>query len=64
MAGIVSATAAQIQTARDAVRKLGIELQMLSQGPYPGVAGLGADLITRIDTAVDNAVAAIAPLNT
>lgn len=64
MAGIVSATDAQIQTARDAVEKLARTLQDLSQGPLPNKAYLAAAQITAIDAAVDAAVAAIAPLNT
>ena len=64
MAGIVSATAAQVQTARDAVEKLARLLQDISQGPLPGPAKLNAAQITLVDGVVDAAVAAIAPLST
>lgn len=64
MAGIVSATAAQVQTARDAVHKLDRVLQDLSQGPLPPNTELNAAQIASIDAIVDAAVAAITPLNT
>lgn len=64
MAGIVSATDAQVQTARDAVFALAKVLQDISQGPLPSAANLNAAQITSVDAIVDAAVAAIAPLNT
>ena len=64
MAGIVSATVAQVQTARDAVEKLARLLQDISQGPLPNAANLNAAQITAVDAIVDAAVAAITPLNT
>lgn len=64
MAGIISATPAQVQTARDAVHKLDRVLQDLSQGPLPPNTKLNAAQITSIDAIVDAAVAAITPLNT
>ena len=67
MAGIVSATAAQCLTARDAAIKLLPYLQELGEGNLgptkTNVTG-NAALITEIDAAVDALVAAIAPLNT
>lgn len=64
MAGIVSATAAQVQTARDKVYALAKVLQDISQGPLPANTALNAAQITAVDAIVDAAVAAIAPLNT
>lgn len=64
MAGIVSATDAQVQTARNAVYALAKVLQDISQGPLPNAANLNAAQITAVDAIVDAAVAAIAPLNT
>lgn len=64
MAGIISATAAQVQTARDAVEKLARILQDVSQGPLPTNTKLNAAQIVIVDAAVDAAVAAITPLNT
>lgn len=64
MAGIVSATAAQVQTARVAVAKLSAALQDVSQGPLPANTKLNTAQAAAIDALVDAAVAAIAPLNT
>lgn len=64
MAGIISATAAQVQTARDAVEKLARILQDVSQGPLPTNTKLNAAQIVIVDAAVAAAVAAITPLNT
>lgn len=64
MAGIISATAAQVQTARDAVEKLARILQDVSQGPLPTNTKLNAAQIVIVDAAVVAAVAAITPLNT
>ena len=64
MAGIVSATPAQVQTARDKVQALYLKLQAISQGPLPVNTKLSAQQITEVDAIVDAAVAAIAPLNT
>ena len=64
MAGIISATAAQVQTARDAVEKLARILQDVSQGPLPTNTKLNAAQIVIVDAAVDATVAAITPLNT
>lgn len=64
MAGIISATPAQVQTARDKVYALAKVLQDLSQGPLPTNTKLNAAQIASIDAIVDAAVAAITPLNT
>lgn len=64
MAGIVSATAAQVQTARDVVEKRVRVFQDISQGPLPANTALNAAQITSVDAIVDAAVAAITPLNT
>ena len=64
MAGIVSATAAQVQTARDKVYALAKVLQDISQGPLPVNTKLNAAQIASVDAIVDAAVAAITPLNT
>jgi len=64
MAGIISATAAQVQTARVAVLKLSRILQDVSQGPLPSNTKLNAAQITFVNAAIVAAVAAIVPLNT
>lgn len=64
MAGIISATAAQVQTARDKVYALAKVLQDISQGPLPANTALNAAQIASVDAIVDAAVAAITPLNT
>ena len=64
MAGILSATIAQVQTARDATFKLALELQRIVDGTSVGPAQQNAAQVTRIDAIVDAQVAAIAPLNT
>jgi hypothetical protein len=63
MAGIVSATKAQCQTARDAVAKLLPILQQFSQSSREPTK-LNAGQITTTDAAVDAVIAALAPLNT
>ena len=63
MAGIVSATVAQVQTARRRVAQLEVILQQFAQGTYAPTT-LNADQITKVDAAVAAAVAALAPLNT
>lgn len=62
MAGIATATTAQIQTARDATAKLLVELQTLTDGGQ-NILGTAAE-VTRVDALVDAQVAAIALLNT
>ena len=64
MAGIVSASAAQVAAARKALQQLAIELEQVSQGPLPPAASLSTRQAARIDAKVDALVAAIAPLNT
>lgn len=64
MAGIVSATAAQVATARVAVAKLALELEQIANGPLPPAAKLSTQQATRVDAKVDAVVAALAPLNT
>ena len=64
MAGIISATDAQVQTARNAVFALAKVLQDISQGPLPRASKLNAAQATSVDAIVDAAVAAITPLNT
>ena len=64
MAGIVSATQAQIAAARKALQQLAIELEQLSQGPLPKASDLSTRQAARIDAKVDALVAALAPLNT
>lgn len=63
MAGIVSATQAQCETARVELEQLLVELQKFSQGDYQPTK-LPAASVTRIDAAVDAAVAALGALNT
>lgn len=63
MAGIVSATTAQVETCRHRVAQLLPLLQELAQGPFVPT-NLDAAQIAEIDTAVDNVAAALAPLNT
>ena len=62
MAGIATATAAQIQTARDTTVKLLAELQVLVDGSH-NTKGTAAE-VTRVDALVDAQVAAMALLNT
>lgn len=64
MAGIVSATQPQVQSARDAVFKLYRALQNVSQGPLPPGASLSTAQAAIVDALVDDVVAKIAPLNT
>ena len=63
MAGIATATAAQVEDARRRLAILGVELQQFSQGSRKGSA-LSAAQIIKIDLQVDQAVAALALLNT
>jgi phosphatidate phosphatase APP1 len=64
MAGIVSATQAQIVAARKALQKLSVELEQLTNGPLPKASALSTRQAARIDAKVQALVAAIAPLNT
>lgn len=63
MAGIVSATVAQVQEAHRRLAQLEVILQQFAQGTLAPTA-LNADQITKVDAAVDAAVAALTPLNT
>lgn len=63
MAGIVSATTAQVEECRRRVAQLLPLLQNLAQGPFSPTT-LTTGQITAIDLAVDNVAAALAPLNT
>lgn len=63
MAGIVSATVAQVQEARRRVAQLEVILQQFAQGTLAPTTR-NADQITAVDAAVDAAVAALTPLNT
>ena len=63
MAGIVSATVAQVQEARRRLAQLEAILQQFAQGTLAPTA-LNADQIAAVDAAVDAAVAALTPLNT
>ena len=63
MAGIATATPAQVEDARRRLAILGVDLQLFSQGSRKGTS-LTATQITKIDLLVDQAVAALALLNT
>lgn len=63
MAGIVSATAAQILDCRRKVVQLEILLQQFAQGTRSPTA-LNSTQITQVDTKVDEVAAALALLNT
>lgn len=63
MAGIVSATAAQIEDCRRRVAQLEMVLQQFSQGTKAPTA-LAAAEITAIDALVDQVAAALALINT
>ena len=63
MAGIATATPAQVEDARRRLAILGDDLQKFSQGTRKGTS-LTATQITKIDLLVDQAVAALALLNT
>jgi len=63
MAGIVSATAAQILDCRRRVEQLAPMLQLFAQGTYAPTA-LNATQIAAIDAKVDEVAAALALLNT
>lgn len=63
MAGIVSATAAQILDCRRKVVQLGFMLQQFTQGTRSPTA-LNSTQITQVDTKVKEVAAALALLNT
>lgn len=63
MAGIATATQAQIEDARRRLAILGEDLQLFSQGTKKPTALTAADIVA-IDLRVDQAVAALALLNT
>lgn len=63
MAGIVSATVAQVQEASRRLAQLENILQQFAQGTLAPTT-LNADQIAKVDAAVDAAVAALTPLNT
>ena len=63
MAGIVSATVAQVQEALRRLAQLEVILQQFAQGSGAPTT-LNADQIAKVDAAVDAAVAALTPLNT
>jgi len=63
MAGIVSATAAQILACRRKVVQLEILLQQFAQGTRSPTA-LNSTQIAQVDTKVDEVAAALALLNT
>lgn len=63
MAGIVSATAAQILDCRRKVVQLEILLQQFAQGTRSPTA-LNSTQIAQVDTKVDEVAAALALLNT
>jgi len=64
MVGIVSASVAQVQTARDATFKLARALQQIVDGTGVGPAQQNPAQIAIVDALVDAQVAAVAPLNT
>lgn len=63
MAGIATATVAQIEDCRRRVVQLEQMLQQFSQGTLSPTT-LNSDQITKVDTAVDNLAAALALINT
>ena len=63
MAGIVSATVAQVQEARRRVAQLGVILQQFAQGTLAPTT-LNADQITKVNATVAAAATALTPLNT
>lgn len=63
MAGIVSATVAQVEDCRRRLVQLEQMLQQFSQGTLSPTT-LNSDQITKVDTAVDNLAAALALINT
>ena len=63
MAGIVSATVAQVQEARRRLAQLEVILQQFAQGTLAPTT-LNADQIAKVDLVVDAVVAALTPLNT
>lgn len=63
MAGIVSATVAQIEDCRRRLVQLEQALQQFSQGTLSPTT-LNSDQILKVDTAVDNLAAALALINT
>jgi hypothetical protein len=64
MAGIATATPAQVVTATAATIKLLAVLQGIANGPLNAPVGLGAAQITAINSLIVAQVAAIALLNT
>lgn len=63
MAGIVTATVAQVEDCRRRLVQLEQMLQQFSQGTLSPTT-LNSDQITKVDTAVDNLAAALALINT
>lgn len=63
MAGIVSATVAQVEDCRRRLVQLEQALQQFSQGTLSPTT-LNSDQILKVDTAVDNLAAALALINT
>jgi hypothetical protein len=63
MAGIATSTVAQVEEARRRIAQLLPLLQELAQGPFSPTT-LASGQIAEIDLAVDNAVAALGPINT
>lgn len=63
MAGIVTATVAQVEDCRRRLVQLERMLQQFSQGTLSPTT-LNSDQITKVDTAVDNLAAALALINT
>lgn len=64
MAGIATATAAQVLAARDTTFRLARELQALVDGSQPAGVNITAANVTRIDALVDAHAAALALINT
>lgn len=63
MAGIATATVAQVEDCRRRLVQLEQMLQQFSQGTLSPTT-LNSDQITKVDTAVDNLAAALALINT
>lgn len=63
MAGIVTATVAQVEDCRRRLVQLEQILQQFSQGTLSPTT-LNSDQITKVDLAVDNLAAALALINT
>lgn len=64
MAGIATASKAQVQTARDALFKAAKVVQDISQGPLPAPKGLAAAQISAVNTALTAASAALTAIAT